>query len=545
MGAAGGFLIQFFFHVVVLWNRIKSFFQHSASLHHARFASLHELTVLLTERLDETSLLLGVSHFNHVLRVRSTESRRELGNVLIEAPTRGGKGLLATSQLLSWPHSVAVNDIKGELFTQTAGYRRTLVADDENNQQENVFVFDPRGYGHRYDPLLGKETEDQLLSAATQLLFKSDEGEGAIFTQRATVMLTQLFLAARAEGAAPFPYVRHLIRAGLPQAAARLNTINPALATQLLDVTYEKVNFSDRFLLSAWGTLTARIRPLLTETVIRSLSGSDFRAQDLLTAKHPITVYFRWPEQDLLAFSPLVRLVWGSLIDELTATYDNRKGVDCQPVLLLIDEAGRTAIPSLADHATTVVGRRISLWIAVQSLSQLNVVYGTHRATILRDNMESRLFYRPNDQETAEYLERCLGRKSDYAHSHTIREGEETSEGRMEQGIPLMTAQEIKQMPDERIIGFHRQLPPFLAMRMDWRRFLLLRERHAIPPPALPPLPELAETLPVLTPQGNGQLHGFINPDMRGENHSATLRMHHCLSYSTLLCFLSYHAGMS
>ena len=149
----------------------------------------------------------------------------------------------------------------------------------------------------------------------------------------------------------------------------------------------------------------------------------------------------------------------------------------------------------------------------MQSLSQLDVVYGKTRATVLRDNMESQLFYRSN-QETAEYLERCLGRKSDYAHSHTIREGEETSEGRMEQGIPLMTAQEIKQMPDEQIIGFHRQLPPFLATRMDWRRFPFLRERQAIPPPVRSPLPELTETLPTLTPQSNGHLNGYLDPDM-------------------------------
>jgi type IV secretion system protein VirD4 len=514
MDRAGDFLKQCLFHVVIFFSRISSFFQHAKHLHHARFAALLELTGLLTDKFDETSLLLGVSRFNRVLRVQPTETRRELGNVLVEAPTRGGKGLLATSQLLTWPHSVAVNDIKGDLFAQTAGYRRTLGVDNTEEQPETIYVFDLTGYGHRHDPLLGKVTEDQLLSAATQLLFKPDEGEGAIFTQRAIVMLTQLFLAARAEGAAPLLYVRQLIRAGVQQAAERLNAINPALATQFLDVTYEKANFSDRFLLSAWGTVTARMRPLLTETVIRSLSGSDFRAQDLMTAKHPITVYFRWPERDLLALSPLVRLVWGSLIDALTATYDNAKGVGCQPVLLLIDEAGRTAIPSLADHATTVVGRGISLWIAVQSLSQLNVVYGTQRATILRDNMETRLFYRPNDQETAEYLERCLGRKSDYAHSQTIREGEETSEGRMEQGIPLLTAQEIKQMQDEDIIGFHRQLPPFLATRMDWRRFPILKERQALPPPELFPLPELTETVPVVTPQTNGQVSGFINPDL-------------------------------
>jgi hypothetical protein len=103
MGSAGGFLTQFFFGVIVLFNRIRSFFQHSQSLHTARFAQLHELTKLLTERFDETSLLLGVSRFNQILRVQPTETRRELGNVLVVAPTRGGKGLLATSQLLLIP----------------------------------------------------------------------------------------------------------------------------------------------------------------------------------------------------------------------------------------------------------------------------------------------------------------------------------------------------------------------------------------------------------------------------------------------------------
>jgi type IV secretion system protein VirD4 len=197
-----------------------------------------------------------------VLHVRPTKARRELGNLLVVAPTRGGKGLLATSQLLTWPHSVIVNDIKGDLFTQTAGYISIL---------GKVFVIDPTGIGHWYDPLLGHRTEDELLSAATHLLYKPDEGEGAIFTQRATVMLTQLFLAARAEGLLPLPYVRYMIRSGLQDTADRLNAINPDLATQFLDVRYKAVNFDDRFLLSAWGTLTARMRLLLTETVIRSL----------------------------------------------------------------------------------------------------------------------------------------------------------------------------------------------------------------------------------------------------------------------------------
>jgi type IV secretion system protein VirD4 len=504
VGKVGEALGQFLLKVIVVCSQISAFFQHSAALHHARFAAIHELTDLLTTRADNPALLLGISHFHRLLRVRPIETRRELGNMLIVAPTGGGKGLLAVSQLLTWQHSVIVNDIKGDLYTQTAGYRSRV---------GKVSVIDPTGIGNCFDPLLGKHTEDELLSAATYLLYQPDEGEGKIFTQRATGMLTQLFLAAREERAPPLLYVRYMTRLGLPQAAARLNAINPDLVTQFLDVPYSEANFADRFLLSAWGTLTARLRPLLTETVIQSLAGNDFSASELMTSDVPITLYLRWTERDLLALSPLVRLLWGTLIGDLLITYDNRKGGNCHPVLLLIDEAGRTAIPSLADHATTVRGRGISLWVAIQDLNQLDAVYGRERAHVLRNNMESQIYYRPNDQDTADFLSRCLGRKSDYAHSQTLREGEETSEGRMEQGIPLLTAWEIKQLRDEDIIGFHRQLPPFRAKRMDWRRVPTLVTRQAIPPPQLSPLPTFELELPLLGQAVNTFPNGFIDPD--------------------------------
>jgi type IV secretion system protein VirD4 len=289
------------------------------------------------------------------------------------------------------------------------------------------------------------------------------------------------------------------------------------LATQFLDIRYENANFQDRFLHSSWGTLTARLRPLLTETVIRSLAGSDFQPRDVMTAKPSITVYLRWPERDLLALSPLVRLLWGSLIDGLTDTYDNAKGVHCKPVLLLIDEAGRSAIPALADNASTVAGRNISLWLSIQSLSQLDAVYGTARAQIIKDNMHVQLLYKPGDQKTAEYIERALGYKSGFAHSETKHETH-SSEGASEQRIPVLTAWEIKHLTKrDEIFGFYNsddELPPFRAKRMDWRRFPILMERQAISPPELSVLPEIAETLPTLIPQSNGSLSGFINPDM-------------------------------
>ena len=465
-------------------QHIVSFFARDTRLYKARFAELKEVARNLSPMPRPVSLLLGTTKNADFVEVTPTKARRELGNLLVVAPTRGGKGLLAVSQLLTWKHSVIVNDIKGDLFTQTAGYRASLGP---------VFVLDPRGIGHRYDPLHGNLTEDEFFSASSHLLHQANEGEGAIFTQRATVMLTQMLLASRIEKMAPLPYARSLIRLGLEGTASRLDTLSPMLSTQFLDINFLKANLTDRFLLSAWGTLTARMRPLLTETLVRSLTHPDFTPEQIMCSRKPITVYLRWTEKDLLALSPLVRLLWGSLIDGLITTYDQKQGEGCNPVLLLVDEAGRTAIPMLADCATTVVGRGISLWVAVQSLSQLETVYGRARSITVQDNMESQLYYRPSNLQTAEYLERALGRRSEYAHSQTTRETGPGSTGLSEQGVPLMTAGDIKQMGDEEVVGFHRNLPPMKLTRMDWRYHSQLVQRQNLPAPKLEALPPLTD----------------------------------------------------
>src|SRR4051794_30433384 len=216
---------RFLFRLISAFHHVMGGLLLHRHLHVARFARLDELAGLASSRSRRSGLLLGRTRFRQLLHVTQTKARRELGNLLVVAPTRGGKGLLATSQLLSWKHSVIVNDIKGELFAQTAGYRATL---------GKVFVIDPGGVGHRYDPLQGKHSEDALLSSATSLLFKPDEGEGEIFTQRTTNMLTQLLLGARQAGQTPLPYVRQLLRSGLPAVARHLHELDPVLATQFL-----------------------------------------------------------------------------------------------------------------------------------------------------------------------------------------------------------------------------------------------------------------------------------------------------------------------
>jgi type IV secretion system protein VirD4 len=491
---------DFFLSLTLLVSQTQAFFDRRDSLHTARFAALHELIPLLTTSLEEPSaLLLAESSFHQLLRVAPALRRPELGNLLVVARTRGGKGLLATAELLTWKHSVVVNDIKGELFHRTAGYRQTL---------GKVYCLDPAGVGHAFDPLTGRLTEDKLYSSAKHLLFEPREGNGIAFTQRAAKMLTYLFLAARAENVRLLPYVRQLIDRGLRGAAQRLQTLSPHLSTGFLDQPLEKTRFEeDGYLLSSWGTLTSRLFPLLTENVLRCFSGSDFTPEELMCQDSPITVYLRWPEADLLSLSPLVRLIWESLIYDLITCYDQRLGKNCQPVLLLMDEAGRSAIPNLPEYASTVCGRGITLMVFIQALSQLDAIYGKARSDELRNNCESQLYYRPSSQDTAEYLERCLGKKSGFAHSESTHGKAQASEVSSEQAVPLLPAHTIKQLEDEEVILFHRNLAPIKARRMDWRRFSLLEQRARIPAPQLPALPALEANLSqVLEPETAGPL---------------------------------------
>ena len=482
-----------------------------------RFADPHEVDPLVSQNWQhETGLLVGVSPFKKVLSVRPSKQRRELGNVLVDALTRGGKGLLAISQLCTWPHSAVVLDIKGELHEATAEYRKTLGP---------VFVIDPEAVGNQFDPLHGRFTERQLYAAAKYLLYEEGERD-PIFIQRGMKMLTQLFVAARLENQAAgyekyrlLPYAGQLMNLPINQVAAHLQAISPQLATKFLSGEYrpEKDYDEKRFLASSWETATSRLYPILSDELLRCFDGSDFTGAQIITATQPITVYLRLPESELLALAPVVRLIFQTLIHDMQTTYDKRPGrtakeKGCSPVLLLLDEAGRVKIPLLYEYATTVVGRQISLWVAIQSISQLTATYGHANAETLLDNMDTQIFYRQR-RATARYLEEELGKRSEYSHSQSRREGGYETQGMSEQGVPVMTANQIKQMKDWNILVFHHDLPAFRARRMNWMEHPVLRERQAMRPPALTPLPPLTPIeLRSLQPSADVS---FVDPDER------------------------------
>ena len=381
-------------------------------------------------------------------------------------------------------------------------------------------MFDPKGNGHKYDPLEGLSTEFDLQTAAATLLDRPHEGQNQIFTDSAITMLTQIFLAARLEGERPLPFTYKIMNKGLPGAATILEIISqkhqvePNLATVFLDVDFQNADFQDKFLRSCWGTLTKRLRRILTKESVRNFTGSDFTAKDLLTSENPITVYLKWPEKDLVALSPMVHLIWTSLMDGMIDYYDRVNGKGCHRLLAVLDEIGRTGLPNLPHYSTTVAGRNISLIVVVQSPAYFEANYGEYQAKILREQLEYQIFYRPAHHDSAEVIQRWLDFKSGFAQSYNKRgEGTET-EGLSEQKIPLMTAGEIMLLDDEEVMCFRGGVRPFRARRIDIRRFPVLKQRQAIPPPPLP-VPSQEHSRALTTVWEQQYPVSFVDPDAR------------------------------
>ena len=484
------------YRLALFVDRLVALFSHEKHLYRDRFAHRHELKPLLTDKLDGTHLLLGESIFNHVLAVSPTETEKDLANLLIIGRTGCGKSAHLISQLLTWPHSAIVNDIKGELYKKTAGYRTTL---------GDVFVINTRGFGHQFDPLEGRDSEDELYISAELLMYEPHEGDGKAFTQRATKMLTLLFLAAREVNRQAgkqvyrlLPFVADMADLGLNSAAARLNAISPLIARRFLDGEYNahKDYEENKFLASSWESLTARLYPLLTENIVRCFNGSDFTGKDIISAKKPITVYFCWRESELRAKAPLITLIFETLLKDMIDAYDDVDGEGCRLVLTALDELGRTKLPNLSDHVATVRSRGISIEGVVQSPVQLEAAYGAYHARIIRGNMASKIFYRPADYEEALELQKWLGEKSGFAHSTNTHGESNTSKGLSEREVAVMTAQEIMLLDNTDIVGFRSGFRWFRARRMEWWRFPLLAKRQAITPPPLPLLPPLTPREP-------------------------------------------------
>ena len=208
-----------------------------------------------------------------------------------------------------------------------------------------------------------------------------------------------------------------------------------------------------------------------------------------------------------------------TLINGLTTLYDTRKGKGCRRVLILADEAGVAPVPALPELAATVCGRGISIWADFQDLNQPKSLYGIDRARTLLNSMETQIFTRQSGLETSEYVERRLGRTSDFAHATSVHD-DQTTESESEQAVSLLSPQEVAELSETEILCVHRNLKPFRARRMDWREYDELKQLTKIPPPPLQALPAPPQIPPLAATTAPARIDFIDIDEIQRKQHS-------------------------
>ncbi len=433
--------------------------------YHAHWATAEETRDMVVGGRDGhppgDGVLLGVNH-GRVIGVRpGFEGRREMGHVLVCGPNRSGKSLHLITNLMLWRGSAIALDIKGELYRLTAEKRKRL--------GNGVRVLDPSGRGDRYDPFAELSYSPEAMMRAARLVMEADKGRETIFAERAASAVYAAALGAKLEGVPTLLYLRELTAEGPRGFVSRLGVLDdPGIRRALVDflgATPEEMGprdfREDRFLASTWSTMVPRLAPLLSEGVLKMTGGSDFRAADLV--ERPTSLYLRFAESELGSTQKVFQLVLLSLISGLIRRGDLNPDEGGVPMLLALDEAGRTPIPRLDDLVSTISGRGMSSLIYVQNLGQLDSAYGRDKAQTIRGNCHTQLFYRPTDYDTAAFISRMTGQ--------TSVEDERVGPGGASYGMrerELITPDEVRQIDSENVFVFAGAKPPILGRRLKW-----------------------------------------------------------------------------
>src|ERR671916_1276322 len=387
----------------------------SQKLFPGRLAYKHELNTIEVMAFDGNHLLIGEGEYGQVYAVQPTALSPELGNMIKLGTTRYGKSSAELCQIVDWNGSEIIFDIKLEIEPKVAGYLAS---------KGRVITIDlSQGLGDQYDPLQGHTKDRELHKLAKHLVYDPNDKE-TIFSERGAKMVTQIFLAARVLEERPLPYLASLINLGVNEVAAALNDVSPDLAQTFLGATYKpgKDYEKNEFRVDSWDTVSTRLYAFLTADMVHTFAGSDFTAHDLYFGDKPVFVFISFHESDLLSMAPLIKFVCESLMMETLNAYDHATDemkASARPILWSMDEAGRIGIPNLPEHASTVVGRKISLSLSAQSRSQFHAVYGHDRTKTLFNNIRTQLVFCQADLDTAQHYSIRMGETSGYAHSES------------------------------------------------------------------------------------------------------------------------------
>jgi type IV secretion system protein VirD4 len=401
---------------------------------------------------------------------------------ILAAPTRSGKGVgVVIPNLLEYRESVVVLDIKQENFDLTSGWRRS--------QGHEVFLFNPFAEDrrtHRWNPLgyvsadpafrvsdvmaiaamLYPDGVDEqkfwvsqgrnaFLAFALYLFDKYHHERGCGFPGASMPTLGAVYRLASGTGTDLRAYLQMLSQQAFLSDAARM-----AFATLLsqADETFASIIGTFKEPLNAW------VNPVLDAAT----GGDDFLLTDVRSKR--MTIYVGIQPNKLAESRLILNLFFSQLINLNTRELPQNNPALKHQCLLLMDEftsIGRIDI--IASAVAYMAGYNLRLLPIIQSMAQLDAVYGRELARTLVTNHALQILYAPREQQDANDYSEMLGYTT--VRRQNITRGRDVSRSESEERRALMLPQELKAMGQEREVVMYEGIAhPVMCEKIRYYR---------------------------------------------------------------------------
>ncbi|UVT19657.1 MAG: type IV secretory system conjugative DNA transfer family protein [Nitrospira sp.] len=413
--------------------------------------------------------------------------------VLLAAPTRSGKGVsIVLPNLLNYDDSVVVLDIKMENFAYTSKFRQA--------HGHQVFLFNPfgaDGQTHRWNPLDAVDRDPNRrvgeIQAIGQVLYPTEQIKDAFWNESARNLFLGLTLyvmetpslqcslgevlrQASGKGQPIKDYLQDLIGTRAKSDAPLSDDCRAAL--------HRFCATSENTMAGILATLTAPLTIFSNPIVDAATSATDFDLKQVRAQR--MSIYVGIPANRLSDAALLVNLFFSQLIHyntvDLPATNPRLK-YQCLVILDEFPAIGRVNI--LAKAVGFIAGYNLRLLPIIQSLSQLESVYGEKDARTFVTNHACQILFAPREQRDAQYYSQMLGTyTADAISTGTSRplawgNGKQASSSstRSEQARPLLLPQEVKELGDQRAIINLMHTKPILCDKARFYADLIFVDR--------------------------------------------------------------------
>lgn len=382
-------------------------------------------------------------------------------NIITIGPAGTGKGATAIIPTLLTSHeNMFVLDIKGENWAASCRFREEIL----NHQVVVIDAFNVSGLGLKCDgfnPLESLIVKDGNIphNFATDINALGEalivtEGKEPHWSNRARSLVTCLMAhVCSTPGEIPtLPRVREILGLRDEELSAYMLAAAENPIPLVRDNAAKFIAIGSREIDSIISTAMGQLDFLLEPAIIRTLGKSTFKFADM--RRRAMTVYFIIPPRELKTYYRFARLVVQSFMN--TMSQPPKPGQ--LPVLAILDEQAQLGhMTILEESAALLRGYKVRIWSVFQDLAQLKHLYKDRWESFL-SNAGIQQFFTSNDQTTAEYLSKKIGKctvpittssNSSSFNRSTNKQGEGSSSSISSStstalhGIPFMSPQEL------------------------------------------------------------------------------------------------------